>query len=80
MTSLIPGGVPGTAVARKVTGSIPETMAVTVCSPGAEPSVQRVDERPSSPVGAVSGATVPPCPTTQATGTPATGFWVASRT
>lgn len=75
------GGVPGCAVAPKATVPTPETTAVTVFGPGAGPSVQTVEARPSGPVDTFSGWTLPPpAVTTQVTPRPATGLPSESRT
>jgi hypothetical protein len=75
-----PGGVPGLAVAVKLTVPTPEMTAVALFPPGAAPSVHWVEARPSASVMLVSGASVPPpCPGIQATASPGTGLSEASR-
>ena len=53
------GGAPGFAVAANDTVPTPEMTAVAVLEPGAEPSVQVADARPSPSVTLVGGASDP---------------------
>ena len=69
------------AVAEKVTGASPSTVAVTVLVPASLPSISRVAARPLSSVVAVAADSVPPPAVTENdTGTSARGAPAGSST